>query len=168
MQGDKGHAVPAHGQRGLQAGHGRPAHRRPGIAPNPPGGQRPLPRNLSSFRPPPGPPQGHAAPRGRSTPSTRPQPRRGFTVPGPATEAVVKALADWTSDQVRRYGRRLILDPDLIEPWPFYNPESGSYVDAPTYAPPAKRLRSGAESDANVPSHHASNPNLPRSQGLGR
>ena len=76
------------------------------------------------------------------------------------TETVVKALADWTSDQVRRYGRRLILDPELVEPWPFYNPESGSYGDAPTYNPPAKRLRPGAETAANVPSQHTSNPNL--------
>ena len=47
------------------------------------------------------------------------------------TETVVKALADWTSDQIARYGSRLILDPELVEPWPFYNPESGAYVDAP-------------------------------------
>ena len=83
------------------------------------------------------------------------------------TEAVVKALADWTSDQVRRYGRRLILDPELVEPWPFYNPESGSYMDAPTYAPPAKRLKSGAVSPANVPCSHNPNPNLGSVAGAG-
>ena len=70
------------------------------------------------------------------------------------TETVVKALADWTSDQIARYGRRLILDPELVEPWPFYNPESGAYVDAPAYAPSAKRRRAGAALPANVPPGH--------------
>ena len=76
------------------------------------------------------------------------------------TETVFKALADWTSDQVRRYRRRLILDPALVEPWPIYNLESDSYVDAQTYAPPAKHLRPGPGPAANVPSHPASNSNL--------
>ena len=55
------------------------------------------------------------------------------------------------SDQIARYGRRLILDPELVEVWPFYNPESGAYVDAPAYAPVAKRRRAGAAPPANVP-----------------
>ena len=76
------------------------------------------------------------------------------------TETVVKAFTDLTSDQVRRYGRRLILDPELVEPWPFYKPESGSYIDAPTYAPPAKRHKTGAVSPGKVPFRHNPNPNL--------
>ena len=83
------------------------------------------------------------------------------------TETVVKAWADWTSDQVRRYGRRLVLDPELVEPWPFYNPESGFYINAPTYAPPAKRRKSGDASPANVPCSHNPNPNLGSVAGAG-
>ena len=75
------------------------------------------------------------------------------------TDTVVKALADWTSDQVRRYGHRLILDPELVEPWAFYNPESGSYVDVSSYAPPAKRRGRGGASPSNVPCADGPNPN---------
>ena len=75
------------------------------------------------------------------------------------TDTVVKALADWTSDQVRRYGHRLILDPELVEPWAFYNPESGSYVDATAYAPAAKHRRRGEAPPYNVPSGDDPNPN---------
>ena len=82
------------------------------------------------------------------------------------TETVVKAPADWTSDQIARYGRRLILDPELVEPWPFYNPESGAYVDAPAYAPAAKRRRAGAAPPANVPPDHT--PDLNRGSADGR
>ena len=82
------------------------------------------------------------------------------------TETVVKALADWTSDQVARYGRRLILDPELVEPWAFYNPESGAYVDAPAYAPAAKRRRAGAPPPANAPPNHT--PDLNRGASGGR
>ena len=83
------------------------------------------------------------------------------------TETVVKALADWTSDQIARYGRCLILDPELVEPWPFYNPESGAYVDAPAYTPAAKRRRAGAAPPANVPPDHTPDLNRGAADGDG-
>lgn len=44
------------------------------------------------------------------------------------TETAVKVLAGWTSDMVRWYGHRLVLDPELVQPWPFYNPGQGLYT----------------------------------------
>ena len=40
------------------------------------------------------------------------------------TETVISVLCNWSSDQVRRYGRRLALDPGVVGYWPFYNPDS--------------------------------------------
>ena len=37
------------------------------------------------------------------------------------SETVVSVLAHWLSQQVRRYGNRLILDPGLVQAFAFYN-----------------------------------------------
>ena len=57
------------------------------------------------------------------------------------SKSVVKAMADRSSDQTKWYGQRLIFDPELVERWAFYNPESGSYTDVRHYAQPGKRSR---------------------------
>ena len=55
---------------------------------------------------------------------------------------VIKALADWSSDQILRYARRVMFDPEIGEPWAFYNPETGCYSDLPRYSrPPAQSGR---------------------------
>ena len=48
------------------------------------------------------------------------------------SETVVSVLCNWSSDQVRCYGRRLALDPSSVGLWPFYNPASlaGAYAGA--------------------------------------
>ena len=45
------------------------------------------------------------------------------------SETINSVLANWSSDQVLRYGRRLTLDPTSVGLWPFYNPEAlaGAY-----------------------------------------
>ena len=45
-------------------------------------------------------------------------------------ETIISVLCNWSSDQVRRYGRRLVLDPAVVGHWPFYNPDSiaGAYA----------------------------------------
>lgn len=40
--------------------------------------------------------------------------------------AVISALADWESNMVERYGRRVLLNPNIVEPFRFYNPKSMS------------------------------------------
>ena len=37
---------------------------------------------------------------------------------------IISAIADWSSDMVSRYGRRILLNPLLVEPVKFYNPKS--------------------------------------------
>ena len=37
---------------------------------------------------------------------------------------IFSAMADWTSDMVSRYGRKLMLNPSMVEPVKFYNPVS--------------------------------------------
>ena len=50
------------------------------------------------------------------------------------SEQVIKALADWSSDQIRRYARKVMFDPELVEPWAFYNPQTGCYSRPPDTA----------------------------------
>lgn len=38
--------------------------------------------------------------------------------------SVISAMADWNSNMVEHYGRRLLLDPSFIEPLKFYNPNA--------------------------------------------
>ncbi len=38
----------------------------------------------------------------------------------------ISTLANWTSDMIIRYGRRVALDPGLVENFPFFNPRSSS------------------------------------------
>ena len=45
------------------------------------------------------------------------------------SEPVVSVLAHWSSQQVRRYGNRLILDPGLVEAFAFYHPVSLAGAD---------------------------------------
>ena len=40
------------------------------------------------------------------------------------SEPVVSELAHWSSQQVQRYGNRLILDPGLVQAFVFYDPVS--------------------------------------------
>jgi len=55
------------------------------------------------------------------------------------SEQVIKALADWSSDQIWRYARKVMFDLELVEPWAFYNPQTGCYTDKPAYSrPPMK------------------------------
>ena len=37
-------------------------------------------------------------------------------------EPVIKILANWSSDQLSRYGKRVALDPGIVTRFPFYNP----------------------------------------------
>jgi hypothetical protein len=60
------------------------------------------------------------------------------------SEQVIKALADWSSDQIRRYAHRVMFDPELVEPWAFYNPETGCYSDQPAYSRPPNLATSSA------------------------
>ena len=57
-------------------------------------------------------------------------------------EQVIKALADWSSDQIRRYARRVMFDPELVEPWAFFNPQTGCYVDRSAYTRPPETAAS--------------------------
>ena len=43
---------------------------------------------------------------------------------------IISVLCNWSSDQVRRYGWHLALDPGVAGQWPFYNPNSiaGAYA----------------------------------------
>ena len=50
------------------------------------------------------------------------------------SKQVIKTLADWSSDQIRRYARRVMFDPELVEPWAFYNPQTGCYSRPPDSA----------------------------------
>ena len=45
------------------------------------------------------------------------------------SESVIAILANWISDQIKRYSRRVALDPEIVEFFPFYNPCSiaGAY-----------------------------------------
>ena len=46
------------------------------------------------------------------------------------SELIIKILTNWSSDQIRRYIERLELDPELVRPWVYYNPNAiaGSYT----------------------------------------
>ena len=52
------------------------------------------------------------------------------------SEQVIKALADWSSDQIRRYAHKVMFNPELVEPWAFYNPQTGCYTDRPAHSRP--------------------------------
>jgi hypothetical protein len=59
-------------------------------------------------------------------------------------ETAISTLANWTSDQIQRYGRRMMLDPELVDAFPFYNPVgmAGLYPDWTTsQASPGKRRK---------------------------
>ena len=40
------------------------------------------------------------------------------------SQSTIKILANWSSDQIRRHAECLALDPELVQPWAFYNPEA--------------------------------------------
>eukprot|EP00392_Amoebophrya_sp_AT5.2_P003250 g3255.t1 len=44
-------------------------------------------------------------------------------------ESCITVVCNWHSDQVKRYARRVLLDPQLVEPFAFYNPRAlkGAY-----------------------------------------
>ena len=58
---------------------------------------------------------------------------------------VISVLCNWSSDQIRRYGARLALDPHLVEAWAFYNPVSMEHsygvFQGPVASPSAKKRR---------------------------
>ena len=56
-------------------------------------------------------------------------------------EWVVSILANWSSDQVKRYARRLALDPGLVLPWAFFNPSANEMHEATVTSPPPKRRK---------------------------
>ena len=56
-------------------------------------------------------------------------------------EWVVSILANWSSDQVKRYARRLALDPGLVMPWAFFNPSANEMQEAAVSSPPPKRRK---------------------------
>ena len=61
-------------------------------------------------------------------------------------EHVVSAVANWQSDMVKHYGRRVLLEPSLVEPYPFYNPAALSSLynkaqEAETGNPPPAKKR---------------------------
>ena len=58
------------------------------------------------------------------------------------SEQVIKALADWSSDQIRRYARRVMFDHELVEPWAFFNHQTGCYVDRSAYTRPPETAAS--------------------------
>ena len=61
---------------------------------------------------------------------------------------IISRLANWSSDQIGRYGTRLALDPDVVVAWAFYNPvglgESykGSVLMPPTPGETAEEVAS--------------------------
>ena len=53
---------------------------------------------------------------------------------------IISRLANWSSDQIGRYGTRLALDPDVVVAWAFYNPVGlrGSYKGSVPMPPPGE------------------------------
>ena len=57
-------------------------------------------------------------------------------------EWVVSILANWSSDQVKRYARRLALDPGLVAPWGFFNPSANAmHLGSPGSPGPKRRKK---------------------------
>ena len=73
---------------------------------------------------------------------------------------IFSVLCNWSSDQIRRYGARLVLDLHLVEAWAFYNPVSMSHSYGvfwgPVASPSAKSFalcacRAGQDTARSVP-----------------
>ena len=56
-------------------------------------------------------------------------------------EWVVSILANWSSDQVKRYASRLPLDPGLVLPWAFFNLSANEMHERAVASPPPPKRR---------------------------
>ena len=43
-------------------------------------------------------------------------------------ENIVSNICNWESDIIKRYSKRLALEPSLVEPYKFYNPKAFSHM----------------------------------------
>ena len=65
-----------------------------------------------------------------------------YLLRGGVPEWVVSILANWSSDQVKRYANRLALDPSIVSPWVFFNPSANAMHVRPDAPPPKRRKTS--------------------------
>ena len=84
------------------------------------------------------------------------------------SEVIVKALANWSSDEIRRYAHQVIFNPELVEPWPFYNPDTASYSARPRYSRPPKPSLSASVGPATGGADPNPDPAPGSPDGLGR